>query len=56
MKSQFKRADKLAAKTVVVLAESEYQDQFLTVKKMHTGEQVRCDLANGLGDLIAHVS
>lgn len=56
LKSQFKRADKLAAKTVVVLAESEYQEQFLTVKKMDTGEQIRVNTGHGLSELIEHIN
>ena len=46
LKSQMKLSDKLGAKYVVVLGESEWTAGVVKVKEMKTGEEEECSLAN----------
>ncbi len=46
LKSQMKLSDKLGAKYVVVLGESEWAAGVVKVKEMKTGEEEECSLAN----------
>lgn len=45
-KGQFKAADRLKAKFVLVLGESELEKQVINVKTMETGEQIEVPLAH----------
>ncbi len=56
IKSQFKKADKVNARYTFILAESEFDDNALTVKDMHTGEQQTHSLGESLDESIARLS
>lgn len=51
MKSQFKRADRLRASYVLVIAQQEYETQSVSVKNMTTGEQHSCDVSQDFASL-----
>jgi len=50
IKSQFKKADKSNARYALVLAESEFNDNAITVKNLETGDQHLCDLGSVASD------
>lgn len=56
LKSQFKRADKLSAKFVLIVGEREFAEQRVSVKNMASGEQTEVDLSAGLQPLLAVIA
>lgn len=56
IKSQFKKADKCNARFAFVLAESEFNDNALTIKNLETGDQQLCELGDTLKDSISSLT
>lgn len=54
MKAQMKAADRNAAKFVIVLGESELQEQAVNVKTMETGEQQKLPFADLVNYVLSH--
>lgn len=46
MKAQFKQAERLGAKVVIIIGEDELQNGIVQIKNLSTGEQVECSLEN----------